>query len=220
MKQAQTDFILCLPSPPRTHSCHHQRRVPGLIAHTDLLCSGEVCSSPSLSWPDASLTRWKRGVSTAEKKTWTRGTYAHLGSWSQEVLASLPSLPTAPPPSTGSEDPHPPLSRQAVHQELPPHSCHIHTHRDRAPPYTHLYGEPRPRTALSFILVLTNLRNYKRHHSLRLEFPLLWFLMKVSIHFPSLLPPGLGLFCFSVLCLSCHLPPSSYLSPQPPMPTK
>lgn len=157
--------------------------------------------------------------STAEKKTWTRGTYAHLGSWSQEVLASLPSLPTAPPPSTGSEDPHPPLSRQAVHQELPPHSCHIHTHRDRAPPYTHLYGEPRRRTALSFILVLTNLRNYKGHHSLRLEFPLLWLLMKVSIHFPSLLPPGLGLFCFSVLCLSCHLPPSSYLSPQPPMPT-
>ena len=64
--------------------------------------------------------RKKRGVSTAEKKTWTRGTYAHLGSWSQEVLASLPSLPTAPPPSTGSEDPHPPFSQQAVHQELPP----------------------------------------------------------------------------------------------------
>lgn len=62
MKQAQTDFLLCLPSPPRTHSCHHQCRVPGLIAHTDLLCSGEVCSTPSLSWPDASLTRWKRGV--------------------------------------------------------------------------------------------------------------------------------------------------------------
>ena len=81
-------------------------------------------------------------------------------------------------------------------------------------------GSPCPHTALSFIPVLTNLRNYKWHHSLRLEFALLWLLMKISIHSPSLLPPGLGLFCFSVLCLSYHLPSPSYLFPQPSMPTK
>lgn len=115
--------LLCLHTP----ACHDKCRIPGPIAHTDLLCSEEVCSSPSLSWLDASFPQWKRGVNTAERPE-LEGHMPTLAPGHRKPSHHYWACQPPPPPTHKWLQGPPPISQLAGCAAGTPTSLLPHTH--------------------------------------------------------------------------------------------